>query len=84
VRPGAEEGQDTSGEIRRGWPIIVSVGAGFCLADGEPSLKRAPPDGGVAQTLFHSCSFNSYQVVADDSNVTFTDRADDPNRWGGA
>ena len=55
----------------------ISVGGEFCPADGEPALRRVPLGGGTVQTLHHSCSFNPYQMAADDTHVYFADWADD-------
>jgi len=55
----------------------ISVGGEFCPTDGEPTLRRVPLGGGTVQTLHHSCTFNPYQMAADDTHVYFADWADD-------
>ena len=55
----------------------ISVGGEFCPADGEPALKRVPLGGGTVQTLYHSCTFDPYQLAADDTHVYFADWHDD-------
>lgn len=51
----------------------LKVGGESCPSDGEPAINRIPLDGGTVQTLYHSCTFNPYQIAADATHVYFAD-----------
>ena len=54
----------------------VAVTGEFCPAGGEPAIRRVPLAGGTVETLYHSCTFNPYQLAADATHVYFADWSD--------